>query len=350
MAHPYYDYTNYYMAIIIFNTIALFTWLFSAKIFKRQKRQIIKIKNHMDTISSILQTIRKNIPKIEEIPDSMMDPEVMERKNEILFMADELEKKLNELDTLPVSQETLNKYSELKRECQLLEQKFNEFEREIEKRGSIKTNVKIKKIDKNDMTIVYEHKKKMKKEKFDKIISTIPPESFLKIISKPSEKIRKEFKKIKYLSCVCACIGLNYNPTKYYWLNMLDPNKPFVAVFNYTQLFEDLAPEGKSVMYLVTYLRKKNGLWRMNEKRIFNLYAKYLEKIFPGISKKIEWYRITKFAHAEAIFNLNFKNPPVSDGNIYFAGIYRIFPKIRNMASALESGLEAANALLRASR
>ncbi len=42
---------------------------------------------------------------------------------------------------------------------------------------------------------------------------------------------------------------------------------------------------------------------------------------------------------------MDFVNPPVSSNGIYFAGIYKIFPKIRNMASAIESGLEAAERL-----
>ena len=39
---------------------------------------------------------------------------------------------------------------------------------------------------------------------------------------------------------------------------------------------------------------------------------------------------------------MDFENPPISIDNIYFAGIYRTYPKIRNMATAIESGLEVA--------
>ena len=58
------------------------------------------------------------------------------------------------------------------------------------------------------------------------------------------------------------------------------------------------------------------------------------------------WYKIVKFKYAEAIFDLHFKNPPLSDSGIYFAGIFRIFPKIRNVSSALESGFESADAII----
>ena len=177
------------------------------------------------------------------------------------------------------------------------------------------------------------------------MVSTIPPKVFLELALNVPKNVEEELKKIEYLSCVCACLGLKSSPTKYYWLNVLDKNKPFVAFFNYTQLFENLAPEGKSIVFLVTYLRKNDELWKMDEKEIFSLYIKSLSEVFPGIEKEVEWWKVNKFEYAEAIFNLGFKNPPLSVGDVYFAGIYRIFPKIRNMASSIESGKEVVEAL-----
>lgn len=217
---------------------------------------------------------------------------------------------------------------------------------EIEKNGGkVKTNIKIEKIIKKNNVVEYYVRGKMIREKADIIISTIPPEQFLKITDDPSETIKKEMGRIEYLSCICACIGLNYNPTKYYWLNMLDKDIPFRALFNYVQLFEDLAPKGKSILFLVTYLKKSDNFWKKSENEILNDYINSLEKIFPGSKERIEWHRVVKFEYAEAIFDLEFKNPPISDGNIYFAGIYRIFPKIRNINSAIESGFEVVETL-----
>ena len=71
-----------------------------------------------------------------------------------------------------------------------------------------------------------------------------------------------------------------------------------------------------------------------------------LEQIFPDCKAGVEWYKITKFPCAEAIFNIGFENPPISSNDIYFAGIYRIFPKIRNMSSSIESGLGVAEKIM----
>lgn len=218
----------------------------------------------------------------------------------------------------------------------------------IEKNGgSIKTDTNIERIVGREKSVVYVRDGKKTEERVDAIVSTLPPEIFLGLANMPAEEIEKEFKKIGYLSCICACIGLSYNPTEYYWLNVLDKTLPFVVVFNQTALYEDSAPPGKAALYLLTYLRKTEDLWKKDEKEIFEIYMNALEKIFPGCRNKVEWHKITKFEHAEAIFGPDFQNPPISDDGLYFAGIYRIFPKIRNMASAIESGFEAADAVLK---
>lgn len=211
--------------------------------------------------------------------------------------------------------------------------------------GKIRKDVKITKIVKSSGLVEYLDKGQVIGEKADVILSTIPPEQFLKVIDNPSENIKKGLNDIEYLSCICACIGLDYSPTEYYWINILDKDVPFDVIFNYTRLFEDLAPQGESVIFLITYLRKSDNFWKKSDDEIFETYVKKLGEIFPNCDKKIKWHRITRFENAEAVFNPKFKNPPISDGNIYFGGIYRIFPKIRNMASAIESGLEAVDAV-----
>lgn len=164
---------------------------------------------------------------------------------------------------------------------------IEKLEEEIRKKGGkIENNVKIKKIIKKENLVEYYKNEKLLREKADVIISTIPPEAFLKIIDKPSETTKEKMSKIKYLSCICACIGLSYTPTKYYWLNILDKDTPFKALFNYTQLFEDLVPKGKSILFLVSYLKKSDHFWKKSETEILNSYIKSLDRIFPGCEKK----------------------------------------------------------------
>lgn len=217
----------------------------------------------------------------------------------------------------------------------------------IEKNGgNIKLNVRIRKVIKDKKRVIYVENDQVKEDDFDAVISTLPPKTFLELVDEVPDELREKLKDIKYLSCICACIGLKHMPTEVYWTNILDKNLPFVVIFNHTALYQDSAPSGKYILYLVTYLRSDNEFWGKGEKEIFDIYMKSFNSVFPGFDADIEWYKVTKFKDAEAIYSLNFENPPISRDGLYFAGIYRIYPKIRNMASAIESGFEVADKIL----
>jgi len=213
--------------------------------------------------------------------------------------------------------------------------------------GKIKLNAEINKIiNAKEKKVEYLVNKEKCEERADIILSTIPPETFLKLVDKIPNKIKKKLQKIKYLSCISACIGLKDSPTDICWINILDRNLSFDAIFNNATPYEDSTPSGKCVIYLFTYIRPGDELWNISEKELFEIYANNFNKIFPGFDKKIEWYKISKFKHAQVLYDLNFENPPVSTDRIYLAGIHRIYPKIRSMASAIESGFEASDKIL----
>jgi len=209
--------------------------------------------------------------------------------------------------------------------------------------GIILTNAKVTSLDMKNKKVSYTINNKKQTYQADIIISTIPPEELIKVSKNLNKEFIEDTKNIKYLSCICMTLGLKSKLSPYYWINILDKGMPFSALFVHSNLYEDSAPKDKSVMFVVTYLDKDEPLWKMSDEAIFETYISSLSKVFPSIRNEIEWHKITKLKYAEAIYSLDFKNPNVQYGNLYLAGIYRIFPKIRNMASAIESGLEVAN-------
>jgi protoporphyrinogen oxidase len=219
---------------------------------------------------------------------------------------------------------------------------INNFAKSIRKnKGRILTNSEVISIKNKKLTYIKNNK--MKKIDFDIIVSTVPPEIFLKIIDKVPKNLKNTFKKIKYLSCICTTIGLKRELFDQYWINILDKNLPFVVLFNHTALYEDAAPKEKSVCYIVTYLMSNEKLWKKTENEIKEIYLKAIKKIIPDFEGQIEWWKVFKIKYAEAIYKMGFINPPINYDNIYFAGIYKIYPKIRNMSSAMEEGINIAN-------
>jgi len=209
-------------------------------------------------------------------------------------------------------------------------------------KGEIILDAEVVSLNTKSKKIIYKKNGSRKEIKFDLVVSTIDPETFLKIVDKIPDEIKKQFEKIKYLSCICATFGLKSKFKEYYWLNVLD-DFPFSVVFNDTALYENVSPPGKSVIFIATYLMRNEELWSKSEEEIKNIYVNAIKKIVPDFEENIEWFRIFKIKYAEAIYKVGFLNPPNNYNDVYFAGIYKIYPKIRNMASAMEEGVKVSN-------
>lgn len=181
----------------------------------------------------------------------------------------------------------------------------------------------------------------------DAIVSTIPPHIYMKLAEYVSPELRSSFEKIKYLSVICACIGTKLNPRGYYWINVLDEKIPFSVMFEHTSLYKDAAPKGKSVYYFATYLPNTEPLWKKTNEEVINAYTNAADKLIPDFSKNVEWVRIIRFENAETVYFQDYVNPPVKADGVYFAGIFRIYPKTRDIASPFESGVEAAEAIVK---
>jgi len=196
---------------------------------------------------------------------------------------------------------------------------------------------------KNKKSITYTKGGKKHTIEADAIVSTIAPKIFLKLADKIGPTIKKKFNNVEYVGCVVACVGVNIKPSKMYWINVLDDNMPFSVMFNHTALYDDAAPPGKSVYYIGRYMPITDELWKLSDSEILEKFISAVDKIIPGFASKVEWKKIVRFANAEVIYYPDFENPPIKDGNgLYFAGVYKIYPKIRNTASAIEEGLEVA--------
>jgi protoporphyrinogen oxidase len=181
------------------------------------------------------------------------------------------------------------------------------------------------------------------KQSFDVLVVTIPPSGFLPLIKNLPDEFRKNAEKISYLSCICATIGVKGIYTDRYWINVLDKDKHFSVVFQHSALYKDSVPEGVSVFYIATYLMKNEAFWNQTEQEILQIYLDEIDMIMPEFKENVLWTRVAKFENAEAIYSPGFENLPDRIDGIYFAGIYKIYPKIRNMASAIEEGQKVAH-------
>jgi len=188
-------------------------------------------------------------------------------------------------------------------------------------------------------------------EKFietDVAISTVPTPILLKTVADFPKPYKERLEQIRYKACICVTLGLKEKVSKYYWLNIVG-NYPFVGLFEHRHLNIDPSPTG--VMYIVKYLDTDHPDWGRSNDCIVEHYLDKLEDIFPRVKEKILWSRVFKAPYSTPVYSINFGHymPSIHSPihGLYITGISCIYPKDRYMGTALTSGFEAADVVMR---
>jgi hypothetical protein len=90
-------------------------------------------------------------------------------------------------------------------------------------------------------------------------------------------------------------------------------------------------------------------LFRAPDEELLGRYRDDFRAVF-GFELEPAWTQITRIPMYSPVFGRSYRNPPVRSAsweNVYFAGNYRTFPSIVSTGTALASGLETAEAVLR---
>jgi len=214
------------------------------------------------------------------------------------------------------------------------------------KKGTIIRSAKIKSIDVDKKIIKYVTRGQSGLSnimKADVIINTIPVPEFIKLSNLP-EDYRNELKRVRYCPAVCVAFGTEeFLDPKIYWFNIF---KEDVQVIIQHSVLADVY--GDRINWALRYGGSDKDIG-LDDETIKKRYLKTIKRYFP--KTKIKWSFVFRERYAEPIYDNEYQDympkyeTPV-DG-LYMAGIQVTYPKIRNMNSALESGVEVAERILR---
>jgi protoporphyrinogen oxidase len=185
----------------------------------------------------------------------------------------------------------------------------------------------------------------------DYVVCTLPIPELVSISDGLPKNFLDSLKKVKYKSTISGVIALDRRITDYYWINLLDcPELKTGGVFNHT-ILNPYVNGGNSLLYVFTYVDSSDKLWSMSERELTNVYIRELEGIFKGVGTSVAWSRVFKLEYSKPVYDVGYKTyrpqttTPVK--NLFLAGI-GLFPQIRNMGNAMETGFNAAEACMRA--
>ncbi|GFO98211.1 phytoene dehydrogenase [groundwater metagenome] len=181
----------------------------------------------------------------------------------------------------------------------------------------------------------------------DRVISTVAPKVLEKIMDTKLSGIGTD---ISYQGTACVLFGLHEKVMEdIYWLNIKD-EVPFGAVIEHTN-FIPAKDYGEHLMYVTSYFQNPESvLWKKSNDEVVELYLKGLEKLFPGVRKKVKWWHLRRDIDTAPVYDVGYgkKLLPYKTNikGLYLAGMFSEanYPE-RSMNGSIVAGFRCAEAV-----
>lgn len=162
-----------------------------------------------------------------------------------------------------------------------------------------------------------------------------------------SKEYTEKLRRIKYLSNVCLILELDRSLSDTYWLNVNDPNFPFVAVIEHTNFEPRDSYGGRNIVYLSKYLPESSELFRMQDNELLEYTIPHLKRMFPDFKRGcIIDYHVWRAYYSQPVVERQYSAMiPAQESTLsglFLATMAQIYPEDRGTNYAIAQGRKIA--------
>ena len=182
----------------------------------------------------------------------------------------------------------------------------------------------------------------------DIVVSSLPTEVY---VGMAPEDQTPHLASIRYTALVSViCASRKKVSPDFYWMNVASLDRAACGVFLLNSLNPSIGAPGDSCVNFVTHLNNRSRpFFAKSDDELLAGYLDDFRAIF-GFDLDPYWTNVARVPMYSPVFNRGYRNPPARSStlaNVYFAGNYRTFPSIVSTGTALLSGLETVDVMLR---
>jgi protoporphyrinogen oxidase len=210
----------------------------------------------------------------------------------------------------------------------------------------VRTSAPVKALLKTDTGI------RVDDELFDSVLVTTPIPSFNEMAPELPDSYRERLSQIRYLGNVCLVLGLSRSLSSTYWLNVTDPEFPFVGVIEHTNFEPVSSYNGMHVVYLSKYLPTSDQLYSMSKEEMIEFALPHLKKMFPEFQR--EWIiasYLWKESYSQPVITKDYSKliPKVQTPipGLFLSTMAQVYPEDRGTSYAIRGGKQAAREVAR---
>lgn len=186
---------------------------------------------------------------------------------------------------------------------------------------------------------------------FDAVLATPQVPDYLSIAPGLPQANSASLGSIGFLANACLVLRLNRRLSETYWVNITDPDCPFVGVIEQTNLLGAEYYDGNHLAYISRYMDSDDPYYAMTAQELYAAYLPYLKKIFPHFSESwvLETY-LWRELHAQPVVALDYRHKiPAAQTPIkglYLSTMAQIFPEDRQMSNGVKLARETARRMV----
>lgn len=177
------------------------------------------------------------------------------------------------------------------------------------------------------------------------VVATVASPIFLRLVPGLGGDYAQKLESARYQATLCLLLVLRHSLSHIYWLNIGDPEFPFVGAIEHTNLVDPSFYDGRRILYLSNYLDPGDPLYPATALQILEKYIPYLQRVNPRFQKDwIEKYFLFRDEAAQPIITTHYSVPshvtPIQ--GLYLANSTQIYPQDRGMNYSIHLGNEVA--------
>lgn len=185
----------------------------------------------------------------------------------------------------------------------------------------------------------------------DAVIAAVPSEAFLRMAPALTDDYERRVKAARWQWALCYVMALKESLSPVYWLNVGDPDVPFIATIEHTNFIEKERYNGLNIVYLSNYLVPNHEYFSMSPEELDDLYLPHLTKINPRFSR--DWIVdrwVFKGPNAQPVIRRHYRNDlpdhqtPVR--GLYLANMQQIYPEDRGQNYSIRMGEQVADVIV----
>ena len=186
---------------------------------------------------------------------------------------------------------------------------------------------------------------------YDAVIATTPSYVFTRLVPPLPQEYMDKLVNVQYLSAVLLILVLDRPLSSKYWMNIADPDLPFVGVIEHTNMIDKGLYGGRHIVYFSNYPNRESELYQKSGEELLEEFVPHLRKINPDFDPSwILEYHHHKVDGAQPIIGINYSQripdnrTPIK--NLYLANTTQIYPEDRGTNYSVRLGRRVAALVL----